>query len=182
MVNDKWRPVLWHLWPAAIIQAMTFASGAVLLLAACHDIAARTVPNWMSLLIAAFGIPVAYMQYRLPISLGLGLTVFAAAAVCWRRGWMGGADVKLLGAVSIVLPPAILATFAVAMSIAGAAHAIVYLCARRVVPVPRRPRPRGFLARVFRAEQWRISRGGPLPYACAIAAGLLFVLINGSVP
>lgn len=157
--------------------AMTLASGGVLLLAAGHDIVSRTVPNWMSMLIALFGIAASAAESRLMISLGLGMTVFAVAAICWRRGWMGGADVKLLGAVSIVLPPAVLSTFAVAMSIAGAMHAIGYLCARRVVPVPRRPRPRGLLPRAMRAEQWRISRGGPLPYACAIAAGFLFVLI-----
>jgi prepilin peptidase CpaA len=33
------------------------------------------------------------------------------------------------------------------------------------------------LARALRVEQWRIRRGGPLPYACAIAAGGLFILL-----
>jgi hypothetical protein len=26
-------------------------------------------------------------------------------------------------------------------------------------------------------ERWRIRRGGPLPYACAIAAGVLFIIL-----
>jgi hypothetical protein len=34
----------------------------------------------------------------------------------------------------------------------------------------------------LRAERWRISRGGPLPYACAIAFGFLFVVCNGAAP
>jgi prepilin peptidase CpaA len=33
------------------------------------------------------------------------------------------------------------------------------------------------LARALRVERWRIHRGGPLPYACAIAAGGLFILL-----
>src|ERR1019366_6760784 len=82
--------------PSAITSAMILASGAVLLLAAWHDVVSRTVPNWMSVAIACD---------RLPISLGLGLAIFVVAAICWRRGWMGGADVKLLGAIAIVLPP-----------------------------------------------------------------------------
>src|ERR1019366_10269669 len=99
-------------WPSAITAAMILASGAVLLLAAWHDVVSRTVPNWMSVAIACFGIVAAFASDRLPISLGLGLAIFVVAAICWRRGWMGGADVKLLGAIAIVLPPGMVSMFA----------------------------------------------------------------------
>jgi prepilin peptidase CpaA len=176
-----------HSWPSLITTIMTLASAAVLLLAACHDLVSRTVPNWMSVAIGCFGVVASLAGGRLLISLGFGLAIFAVAAICWRRGWMGGADVKLLGAIAIVLPPGMVAMFAVAMSIAGAAHAIAYMLARRVVtPPPKliRNTPRGIalLPRVLRAERWRISRGGPLPYACAIAFGFLFVICNGGAP
>ena len=101
---------------------------------------------------------------------------------------MGGADVKLLGAVAIVLPPGVVSMFAIAMSLAGAAHAITYMLARRVVTPPPplaspgAPSSRRLLSRALRAERWRISRGGPLPYACAIAFGFLFVICNGAAP
>jgi prepilin peptidase CpaA len=178
-----------------------------LLLAAWHDVVSRTVPNWMSVVIACFGIVAALAGDRLLISAGLGVTVFVAAAVCWRRGWMGGADVKLLGAIAIVLPPGVVSMFVVAMSLSGALHAIVYMLARRVVTRPPPlasslahslarplahsitppsatlpPRARALLPRALRAERWRISRGGPLPYACAIAFGFLFVVCNGAAP
>ena len=190
-------------WPSAITPAMTLASGGVLLLAAWHDVVSRTVPNWMSAAIACFGIVAAYTDGRLAMSIGLGLAVFLVAAICWRRGWMGGADVKLLGAVVIVLPPGMVSLFAIAMSLAGAAHAVTYMLARRVVtppppmesPVPLPPAPtmgprlampgsRGLslVSRAWRAERWRISRGGSLPYACAIAFGFLFVICNGAAP
>jgi prepilin peptidase CpaA len=186
-------------WPSAITPAMTLTSGGVLLLAAWHDVVSRTVPNWMSAAIACFGVVAAYSDGRLVMSIGLGLAVFFVAAICWRRGWMGGADVKLLGAVVIVLPPGMVSLFAIAMSLAGAAHAITYMAARRIVtpPGPLVPdlasrhastparsgmRRLSLPSRALRAERWRISRGGPLPYACAIAFGYLFVIFNGAAP
>jgi prepilin peptidase CpaA len=174
-------------WPSAIAAAMILASAALLLLAAWHDVVSRTVPNWMPGLIACFGVAAAFADDRLLISLCLGLVIFVVAAICWRRGWMGGADVKLLGAVAIVLPPGMVASFAIAMSLAGAAHAIIYMLARGMVtPPPPLPahdsRRRSLLERAMRAERWRISRGGPLPYACAIAFGFVFVVFSGAAP
>jgi prepilin peptidase CpaA len=179
--------LLSHSWPSMIVAAMILASFAVTLLAALHDVVSRTVPNWMPASIACFGIVGAFADGRPTISLILGLAVFLVAAICWRRGWMGGADVKLLGAIAIILPPAVVSMFAIAMSAGGAVHAIVYILARRLVtpppPLPmHEPRRRPLLLRALRAERWRISRGGPLPYACAIAFGFLFVVCSGAAP
>jgi prepilin peptidase CpaA len=177
-----------HSLPSIIAVTMTLASAGVLLLAAWHDIVSRTVPNWMSAAIACFGVAAAAADNRLLISVGIGLAIFLVAAFCWRRGWMGGADVKLLGAIAIVLPPGVVSMFAIAMSLAGAVHAVTYMLARRVVTPPpplaskAAPSSRGLLSRALRAERWRISRGGPLPYACAIAFGFLFVICNGAAP
>jgi prepilin peptidase CpaA len=179
-----------HSWSSEIAATMILASAAIVLLAAWHDLVSRTVPNWMSALIAGFGIVAALVSGRLLISSGLGLAIFVAAAICWRRGLMGGADVKLLGAIAIVLPPGMVSLFVVAMSLAGAVHAAAYMAARRVVTRPPAfagvpeipPRARSLLPRALRAERWRISRGGPLPYACAIAFGFLFVVCNGAAP
>ena len=174
-------------WPSVITATMTLASAVIVLLAAWHDVVSRTVPNWMPMVIAGFGIAAAAADDRLLISGGLGLTIFFVAAICWRRGWLGGADVKLLGAIAIVLPPGMVSMFAIAMSLAGAVHAVVYMVARRVVTRPPplalpSPASRPLLSRALRAERWRISRGGPLPYACAIAFGFLFVVCNGGAP
>ncbi len=168
-------------------MAMIIASAVLLVLAAGHDIASRTVPNWMSAVIAVFGVVAAFASDRLLISISFGIVIFVAAALCWRRGWMGGADVKLLGAIAIVLPPQVVSTFVIAMSIAGAVHAVAYMMAGRVVrPPPPAPAqrvvPRTLVWRALRAERWRISRRGPLPYVCAIAFGFLFVLCNGATP
>lgn len=169
-------------WPSTITTAMTLIAGGILVLAACHDVVSRTVPNWMSLVIAICGIVAGIADGRLVMSLALGVAIFLIAVFCWRRGLMGGADVKLMGAIAIVLPPSAVASFAVVMSVAGGLHAVIYLVARGFVRPPRRRRPRYLVPRVLRAEQWRISRGGPLPYACAIAAGFIFVICNGAAP
>jgi prepilin peptidase CpaA len=180
-----------HSWSPAIATMMILASAVVVLLAAWHDLVSRTVPNWMPVMIAGLGSVAALVSGRLLISTGLGLAIFVVAAICWRRGLMGGADVKLLGAIAIALPPGMVSMFVLAMSVAGAVHAVAYMMARRVVTRPpvltletpgTPPRTRRLLPRAIRAERWRISRGGPLPYACAIAFGFLFVVCNGAAP
>ena len=94
---------------------------------------------------------------------------------------MGGGDVKLLGASALGVAPGSVLTFIAAVAIAGGALAIFYLMARSLISASRKQRPVGLLARAARVERWRIRRGGPLPYACAIAAGAsFFVNLSGS--
>lgn len=150
---------------------------AIVLAAALHDVAARTVPNWMAGALAVLGLLVQTTSGHLIAGVVAGLIVFIAAAFCWRRGWMGGGDVKLLGAVAIVVPVGHVIQFIIAVTLTGAALAVVYLLARRVVPAPSARRPPWLVARAIRAECWRINRGGPLPYALAIAAGFLIVTL-----
>jgi prepilin peptidase CpaA len=68
------------------------------------------------------------------------------------------------------------------IALAGGLLTVPYLIARHRVPVPRRSQCAGLAARIARAELWRLRRGGPLPYAVAIAAGTGFVLIQGYSP
>ena len=157
--------------------SLLLASIAIILAAAVHDVAARTVPNWMAAALAVFGLMVQAISGHLIAGVVAGLIVFIAAAFCWRRGWMGGGDVKLLGAVAIVVPVGHVIQFIIAVTLTGAALAVIYLIARRVVPAPPAQRPARLIARAIRAECWRINRGGPLPYALAIAAGYLIVTL-----
>jgi len=64
--------------------------------------------------------------------------------------------------------------------LAGGLLAVLYLLAQNLVPAASpSPVPLSLLARVWRAERWRIRRGGPLPYAVAIAAGGVLTLLQG---
>lgn len=164
-------------WVPFLGLILTAISIALFLAAALHDVAARTVPNGLALALAITGIAARGLDQNLLMGLLAGALVFVLAAICWRRGWMGGGDVKLLGAGAIAVPPGDVLTFITVMAIAGALLAIIYLIGR-AMPAPHPThRPASLLARALRIERRRLHRGGPLPYACAIAVGGLFVLI-----
>lgn len=162
------------------VLPVLIASGAgITLAAALHDVAARTIPNWMAVALTITGLAARFIDHSFLAGALAGVAVFMAAAFCWRRGWMGGGNVKLLGgAATIVEPHAVFAMLA-CVAFAGGALAALYLIGSKIVPAaPRIGRPETFLARVLRAERWRIRRGGPLPYACAIAAGVVITLFR----
>ena len=160
---------------------------ALLIIAALHDVAARTIPNWASLCLAGLGLWLRWQDGHVFTGLILGLIVFCVATFCWLRGWMGGGDVKLLAAAAIFVPPAHVGNMILAIAMAGGVVGLFYLASRAWLrrrsatdqSGRRGPRPRRLLARVLRAERWRLLRGGPLPYASAIAAGTLFVIVSG---
>lgn len=148
-----------------------------LLTAAVHDVIARTAPDWTAAGLLLCGLGLRLLHGNVLLGLALGALVFLLAAFSWRRGWMGGGDVKLLTGAAVFVPPAELLTYILAVALSGGVLALLYLAARRLVPAPSPVRPRSLLRRALRAERWRIRRGGPLPYACAIAAAGLIVLL-----
>ena len=159
----------------------------MVIMAALHDIMARTVPNQLVLAIASAGLVAqgavlagsAHLVdglFSAGMALLAALLVFVAAALAWRRGWMGGGDVKLLGASALLMPAALVPSLLVATSLAGGVLSLIYLVARRRLARPGPGRAASLLARVLKAERWRLRRGGPLPYAVAIAGGACFVV------
>ena len=164
-------------WPTLLASGLVLAGIIVLVLAAAHDLMARTVPNGLAAVLAVIAIASRAVTGGLGVGLLIGAVVFCLAALCWRRGWMGGGDVKLLAATAILVPPALVFSFLTAVALSGGVLALSYLLARRLVSPPPAERPHYLLARALRVERWRIHRGGPLPYACAIAAGGLLVLL-----
>jgi prepilin peptidase CpaA len=176
-----------NVWISLVAPAFLIAGAGLLLLAAVHDMAARTVPNWVAVLLALTGLGARIMGNNVSTGLIAGAAVFAIAAFCWRRGWLGGADVKLMAAATLAVPSGHVITFIVAMSVSGSILAVLYLAAGRIARAARTraaaqmhgeltTRPSSLLGRAIRAELWRLRRGGPLPYACAIAAGFTFIL------
>jgi prepilin peptidase CpaA len=116
-------------WSSLLSSGLVLASIAILLAAALHDIVARTVPNWMAATLAALGLVLQVLHGHPLTGLAAGLAVFMVAAFCWRRGWLGGGDVKLLGAAAIAVPPGDVVNFIVAVTLTGAALALAYLAA-----------------------------------------------------
>ncbi len=158
------------------------AGSGLLVFAAMHDIAARTIPNSASVVLALLGALLRLQDGDLVVSLMLDGIVFAVCTACWLRGWMGGGDVKLLSAAALFVPHSLVGSLLIATTLAGGLVAIVYLIARLVarhISLTVHVNPRSFPARVLRAEHWRLLRGTPLPYGSAIAAGALFVNFAG---
>jgi prepilin peptidase CpaA len=170
-----------HGWTSTLGYLLTGIAATILCLAALHDVAARTVPDWMSIVLLAVGFIERILDGRIFAGLLAGIVVFIVSGLCWKRGWLGGGDVKLLGAAAVAMPPMVVAPFAVAVALAGGALSIIYLAVggalRRFAPRDPAHQVGSLTARIFRIERWRLRRGGPLPYAVAIAAGGLFVLL-----
>jgi prepilin peptidase CpaA len=163
-----------------LITAGLTAGGMALLLAAgVQDFATRLVSNQLSLAIALCGAGLRWREGNFWLGLAAAFAVFFVAAFCWRRGWLGGGDVKLLGAAAFFVAPGQIPALLLATSLAGGVLALLYL-ALAALPAPRPPRgPKANLpARILRAERWRIRRHGPLPYASAIAAGAVFTVFH----
>lgn len=162
-------------------MAAALAIPAVLLLvyAALHDLAVRTVPNWLPLALLALGVCVRLIDHSLLAALSVAAVAFVFLFAIWVAGVMGGGDVKLWAATVLLIPPALHPelSFFLNVTLFGGALALVYLALSFVVPTPRPSRAGGYLRRFLRAEMWRIGRRAPLPYACAIAGGAIAAIL-----
>lgn len=153
----------------------------LLVYAAWHDIAARTVPNWLPLMLLFIGCLARLEDHSLFTGLAVAAVTFAVLVAIWLFGAMGGGDVKLWAATVLLIPPLLQPELAFFLHVVlfGGLLALIYLSLRLLVPKPRPlpPQGAGLLRRVLRAEAWRIGHRAPLPYACAIACGALFSLL-----
>jgi prepilin peptidase CpaA len=166
--------------PMAITIAGLYAIGTtVLLFAALHDVAFRTIPNWLPTLLLGVGILMRVQSGTLMLGLLTGFLILIGTTICWLRGWLGGGDVKLLAACGVLVPPALAVSLLLAVALSGGLLAMLYLGFAKMVSPITRSRPSGLIRRVCRVERRRIQHRGPLPYASAIAAGTLFVLLRG---
>ena len=154
-------------------------SALILLAAVLNDIAFRTVPNWMPAALLALGIGIRTLDGGLAPSLLACVLILLGAGFCWRRGWMGGGDVKLLAACGMLAPPGLSGVMLLNVALAGGVLALLYLALSRVLAVPGATCPPGRLRGIFWAERHRIHSRSPMPYASAIAVGVLLVLYKG---
>ncbi len=162
-------------------RMLLIAAGLALFGIGCmQDWALRLVPNRVPAAIAVIGVLLRLNDGTLLGGLLAGTIVFVIATLCWLRGWLGGADVKLFAAGTLLMTPSSAPSFVLASCLAGGILAVAYVALSRIVPKPPSGRPRSRLRRYLRLEQRRLHRRGPLPYATAIAAGAAFILLRGS--
>lgn len=169
---------------AALSVVLTGCAVLLLIWAASHDLAARTVPNMLPVALLVIGICVRMIDHSLFPGLVVAATTFLVLFAIWLTGAIGGGDVKLWSASLLLIPPHLQPEFFcfTRILLAGGILALIYLSLRMVVSRPASAHSGGLAARVLRAEAWRISRKAPLPYAFAIAGGTIMTLLPFSLP
>ena len=155
-------------------------SVALLCGASLNDVAVRTIPDPISLGVAAIGIALRLIDGTVVPAFGTAAVVFALCALCWRCGWLGGGDAKLLAACALLVPPVLVPQLVLVTALSGGILACLYLALWRLASLRGTPlhagRSHTLAIRVCRAEWWRTRRRGSLPYGCAIAAAAMFTL------
>lgn len=166
------------LWLVALIALMA---------SVWTDLKDRIIPNEIVGLVMVCGLGLTLLLRPEQIGIGLlsaaalliGLGVLAHLAV------MGGGDVKLITAASLLFPPAYIGQMLVSIALAGGLLSCIYIAARRsIVSGARRQRSSsdielsqtGLVPRWVSVERERIAAGGPMPYALAISGGVVSLI------
>jgi prepilin peptidase CpaA len=178
---------LWILLVSSVFNTVTefacivpiWVGATLLVFAVLHDLAFRTIPNWIPATLLVGGILMRIQNDSVVPGLLAGFFIFAGTMLCWRRGWLGGGDVKLLVACGVLVRPALVVNLLLDVALCGGVLAILYLGLGRLITATTGPRPSGLLRRICRTERYRIHRQRSLPYASAIAAGVFVVLSKG---
>ena len=123
------------LWgsPALFLVALA----ALLLAAAVGDLRRREISNWLNGAIALLAIPYWFASGLSPwpdmaLQLGVAAFLFGIFALLFQFGWMGGGDVKMIGAVALWLPAVAVLNLLVIMSLAGGVLTLAMLARRRL--------------------------------------------------
>lgn len=154
---------------------------------ALTDLVSRRVPNWVCAFIAGFGLATRVASGDVLHALAAATLIFVPLALVWlwKPDAVGFGDVKLLSACALLVPVHMVPFLVLAVCLAGGILALAYLPGRfakrgpQPIPAAALAAPSSCAARILRAEAWRSRRRGPLPYACAIAAGGVLTLMTG---
>lgn len=174
--------------------SVSFAWAVVIMIclayAAVCDIAVRLIPNSISVAVASLAVPLRLVDHQLIQGLLVALLVFAILTFAWFFRLIGGGDVKLWSACTLLVPPRWLdqGAFAVRVLLVGGIVGLLYLGLRWGIrlkewrsarkgesPLHRSPN-RAWLRRIWRVERWRARHGGSIPYGVAIAASACLTL------
>ncbi len=149
---------------------------ALMAAAAFEDFRRFTIPNPLTIAIGLLW-PLSFAAppglYPVLADLACGLAVFAAGALLFARGWLGGGDVKLLAASALWAGPGLLPALLIATGILGGVLGLLL-----VSPVG--GQLAGAARRLLGAAHPLPAIGGsstPVPYGVAIAGAALIVVV-----
>lgn len=162
--------------------ALWVASFGVLVVAAGNDLKERIIPNRLVLLVAMGGLALGVTSRPSLV----WISILAAVVLVFLLGvlahfkLLGGGDVKLIAAVSLLVPPDRIGSLLVAIAFVGGLLSLGYLAAYRTlrhVQVTRRGAARSAQTRL-NSNQWldseraRLVGGDSVPYGIAILGGV----------
>jgi prepilin peptidase CpaA len=138
--------------------------------AAVRDLASFTIPNWISIALAAAFAPAALLVGVPLPEIGVGLAVGAGMLVVgagmFALGWIGGGDAKLMAAAALWVGLRGLAPFAIYTALAGGLLALALVALRSAWLRPLAAAGPGWTQRLA-------TPGEAAPYGVAIAVGAL---------
>jgi prepilin peptidase CpaA len=156
---------------------LMFVLPALLATAAAFDLASFTIPNLLSLAVAAafavFGLAAGLPTSIFAFHLLAGLIALAVGFALFALGYIGGGDAKLFAAVALWLGLRDVLAYALVSSVMGGVLTITLLALRQW------PLPAG-LAR----QDWIIrlhQKSSGVPYGVALAIGALIILPHTEV-
>ena len=151
------------------------------------DVKRRIIPNECAVLIALCGLVLNFQHGmgQALTGLAVALAVVLALGVLAHYGLTGGGDVKLIGAATLLVPPAGVGLLLVEIALAGGVVSCAYLAAgyalrrarsaRQTAPDRSTPVTEGHW---FAEESARIAAGDPMPYALAVLGGVTYHFIR----
>lgn len=149
----------------------------LLALAAGWDLASYTIPNLLSVGIAAAFIAFAFLVGLPAAAWGAhfiaGLVALVAGIALFALRWIGGGDAKLFAATALWFGFGDLMSYALAAALIGGGLTVALLALRQM-PLPPAFIRRGWIARLH-------DRRSGIPYGVALAAGALVVLPKAQI-
>jgi prepilin peptidase CpaA len=164
------------------IHLLTWSAAVVLLgVSVGTDLRDRIIPNELVLAIVGIGLAQAILARPglLWLSLLLAALVFCTLGILSHYKIIGGGDLKLISAVTLLVAPDRVGQLLAAIALAGGVLSCFYLAAHVWLNRLSAPQTAGAeiaptaigLAAVFKSERARIAAGNSLPYALAVAGG-----------
>lgn len=152
-----------------IVRLLLFP--ALMAFAAASDLITMTISNRISLALGAGFVALALLGgmglHDMLSHAGAGLTVLAAAFVCFAMGWIGGGDAKVAAAAALWFGFGHLLDYLVYASLFGGALTLLLLQFREW-PLPAALHGQPWLLRLH-------SKESGIPYGIALALGALLI-------
>lgn len=167
---------------AYVLRSALLSLGLVLLaLAAVQDLRIRIIPNGVVISVAVTGLLLGATGRPLSlwINIAVGLVLLGVFGVVSHFELIGGGDVKLLAAVTLLVPPEQIAGLLLAIALVGGLVSAVYLLLYRFLKHRAADHVRwdNALAHWWRRERSRIRNARTVPYALAISGGSIVYII-----